>query len=203
MRYPKEHKDEARQRLVESATRHVKQHGFAASGVDALAAAAGVTSGSLYRHFAGKSDLFAALIRADLQRTADRFAGLPAGDGAAAAKAFAAYLSPQHLSDAERGCPLPALAAEVARADDAVRDAFDAGLREIHAPLATAVGSSAQAWALIAQSVGALMLARAALDPRLQRELLEAGRAQARALLAQPGARSGSRQRRPTAPRRP
>jgi AcrR family transcriptional regulator len=183
MRYPKEHKDEARQRLLDASARHVKQHGFAASGVDALASAAGVTSGSLYKHFDGKSDLFAAVIRTELQRTAERFAHIDPGDAAAAEKAMTAYLSLQHVRQPERGCPLPGLAAEVARADDAVRAAFDDGLREVHAQLEPIAGSSAKAWALIAQSVGAVMLARAALAPGLQRELIESARAEARALV--------------------
>lgn len=93
MRYSREHKDQARRRLLDSSARHVKQHGFAASGVDAIASAAGVTSGSLYKHFAGKTDLFAAVIRADLRRTADRLAKIQAGDAEAADKAMAAYLS--------------------------------------------------------------------------------------------------------------
>jgi TetR/AcrR family transcriptional regulator, transcriptional repressor for nem operon len=184
MRYSKEQKDEVRQRLLETSAAHLKQHGVAASGVDALAAAAGVTSGSLYKHFSGKSDLFAAVIGAELQRTADRFARIPLGDREAAGKAMAAYLGAQHLRHPERGCLLPALTAEVGRADDAVRAAFDEGLREVHVRMAELAGSSDRAWLLIAQNVGALMLARAALDSGLQRELLEAARAGARALLA-------------------
>jgi TetR/AcrR family transcriptional regulator, transcriptional repressor for nem operon len=187
MRYSKEHKDEARQRLLDSSARHIKQQGFAASGVDALASAAGVTSGSLYKHFDGKSDLFASVIRAELQRTAQRFADIHPGDAdadARAQKAMMAYLSLQHLRHPELGCPLPTLAAEVARADDSVRAAFDDGLRDIHAGLERIAGSSARAWALIAQSVGAVMLARAALDPTLSRDVLDAARAEARTLLS-------------------
>ena len=48
MRYPKEHKEQARQRLVEGGARLVKQRGFVASGVDDLPAASGLTSGSVY-----------------------------------------------------------------------------------------------------------------------------------------------------------
>lgn len=184
MRYSKEHKGQVRQRLLSASARHVKQHGFAASGVDALASAAGVTCGSLYKHFEGKSDLFAAVIRAELQRTAERFADIDPGDADAADKAMATYLSLQHLRHPQRGCPLPGLSAEVARADDAVRAAFDDGLREVHAQLQPIAGSSAKAWALINQSVGAVMLARAALDPALQRELLASARAEVRALFA-------------------
>ncbi|MEQ1519471.1 MAG: TetR/AcrR family transcriptional regulator [Usitatibacteraceae bacterium] len=143
MRYSKEHKDRARKRLLDSSARHVKQHGFAASGVDALATAAGVTTGSLYKHFDGKADLFASVIREELQRTAERFANIRPDDADAAEKVIAAYLSPQHLRHPELGCPLPALTAEVARADDSVRAAFDEGLREIHAQLTPSAGSSA------------------------------------------------------------
>jgi len=183
MRYSKEQKDEVRQRLLDTSARYVKKHGFAASGVDALASAAGVTSGSLYKHFDGKSDLFASVIRAELKRTAERFADIRPGDNDAAEKAITAYLSLQHLRHPERGCPLPGLTAEVGRADDAVRAAFDGGLREVHMQLEPIAGSRAKAWALIAQNVGAMMLARAALDPGLQRELLDSARAEARALL--------------------
>jgi TetR/AcrR family transcriptional regulator, transcriptional repressor for nem operon len=183
MRYSKEHKAGARQRLLDSSARHVKQHGFAASGVDALATAAGVTTGSLYKHFDGKSDLFASVIHAELQRTAERFAKIRPGDTDAVEKVIAAYLSLQHVRHPELGCPLPALTAEVARADDSVRAAFDEGLREIHAQLKPIARSSAKAWALIAQSVGAVMIARASLGPKLQRELLDSARVVARSLL--------------------
>ena len=183
MRYSKEHKDDARQRLLQGSAQYVKRHGLAASGVDAIAAQAGVTSGSLYKHFAGKSELFAAMLRAELQRTAERFAGIGPGDADAAGQAVAAYLSLQHLRQPERGCPLPALTPEVARADPAVRAVFDEGLRGVHAQVQGLTGSAAKAWALIALNVGALMLARAALAPRLQRELLDSARSEGRGLV--------------------
>ena len=51
MRYPKEYKEQARQRLVEGGARLAKKRGFAAAGVDDLAAAAGVTSGAVPARF--------------------------------------------------------------------------------------------------------------------------------------------------------
>lgn len=83
----------------------------------------------------------------------------------------------------EQGCPLPALTAEVARADATVRAAFDDGLRAIHARLEFITGSGVKAWALLAQCVGAVMLARGALDPALQRVMLKSANAEALALL--------------------
>ena len=187
MRYPKEHKEQTRTRLLESGGSHAKKHGFGGSGMDALAAAAGVTTGSLYKHFEGKSDLFAALIRAELQRTAKRFSAIAPGDLEAATKALAAYLSLNHVKHPEAGCALPSLTPEVARADESVRDAFQSGMIAIHAIIAERfTGSSDTAWTLIAQSVGAVMLARAMRGETVRRELLGASARQGAAMLRAP-----------------
>lgn len=183
MRYPKEHKDQARQRLVENGARLAKERGFAATGIDAMAAESGVTSGSLYKHFGGKSDLFAAIVEAELQRSAERFSGVAEADAKSFEKALDAYLSLQHVDHPERGCALPSLTAEVARADESVRAAFQEGLLGIHEALKRWVKSSDTAWALIAQSVGAVMLARAVLDDDVRRDVLSAAKKEGRARL--------------------
>lgn len=184
MRYSREHKEQTRALLLESGGSHAKKHGFVASGMDSLAAAAGVTTGSLYKHFEGKSDLFAALIRAELQRTAKRFSAIAPGDFEAATKALAAYLSLNHVKHPEAGCALPSLTPEVARADESVREAFQSGMIAVHAIVADRfTGSSDAAWALIAQSVGAVMLARAMRDETVRRELLDASARQSVAML--------------------
>jgi AcrR family transcriptional regulator len=187
MRYPKEHKEQTRTRLLKSGGSHAKKHGFVGSGMDSLAAAAGVTTGSLYKHFEGKSDLFAALIRAELERTAQRFSAIAPGDLEAATQALAAYLSLNHVKQPEVGCVLPSLTPEVARADESVRDAFESGVIAIHAIVADRfTGSSEAAWALIVQSVGAVMLCRAMRDETVRHELLGASLRQSAALLRTP-----------------
>jgi TetR/AcrR family transcriptional regulator, transcriptional repressor for nem operon len=191
MRYPKEHKEQARQRLVERSGRLAKERGFAASGIDAMAAASGVTSGALYKHFCGKSDLFAAIVKAELQRSAQRFAGVAEGDANSLEKALDTYLSLQHADHPERGCVLPSLTAEVARADESVRAVFQAGLLDIHEVLKPLAKSGDQAWALIAQCVGAVMLARAVLDDDVRSDVLSAAKQSGRALLKQ-GPRRGT-----------
>jgi AcrR family transcriptional regulator len=183
MRYPKEHKEQVRERLLQASARHAKAHGLAVSGVDALAGAAGVTSGALYKHFDGKTDLFGALMEAELSRTAQRFAGIDAGDRPAIDKALRAYLSLRHVRHPDEGCALPSLTPEVARSSGAVRDAFDAGLADIQHEIARLSGSSQAGWTVLALCVGAVMLSRASADPRTQRELLEAAEADVRRLL--------------------
>jgi len=193
MRYPTDHKLKTRERLLDDAARHVKKFGLAGSGVDAIAASAGVTAGALYKHFAGKSDLFAAVVAAELQRTADRFAAVAPGGGAAARQALAAYLSLAHVRQPDGGCPLPALTPEIARADDTVRQAFQVGLDDVHAQVEKFTGSGSRAWALIAACAGAVMLARAMPDARSRGDLLDAVAQEASALLATPGGPSDDR----------
>ena len=183
MRYTKEYKDLARQRLVAAGGSHAKQHGFSDSGMSQLAAAAGVTTGSLYKHFDGKADLFASLIAAELKRTAQLYAAVESLDSTGAAKALASYLSLQHVKHPELGCPLPTLTPEVARADQSVRDAFQQGMLEIHAKVEKLTGSADAAWTLISQNVGAVMIARALSDEKLQRQLLAALRRSGERLL--------------------
>jgi TetR/AcrR family transcriptional regulator, transcriptional repressor for nem operon len=176
MRYTTEYKDQARARLVEAGGRYAKQHGFESSGMADLAAAAGVTTGSLYKHFNGKSDLFVALIAAELQRTADLYDGIDPVDTQQVLRALAGYLSLGHVHQPEAGCPLPSLASEVARADDVVKEAFEKGVRSIHANVNALTGDAGTAWAVMAQNVGAVILARGMRSEALQRELLNAVR---------------------------
>jgi TetR/AcrR family transcriptional regulator, transcriptional repressor for nem operon len=190
MRYSKDHKDASRQRLIELSGSHAKQHGFNASGMASLAASAGVTTGALYKHFEGKGDLFAAVIGAELERTAKMYDSFDPNDGASAARSLAGYLSLQHVMHPEQGCPLPSLTPEIARADDAGKAAYQAGLLEIHAKLRRLTATSEDAWTLMAQNVGAVMLARAIPDVQLQREILAALRLAGEKLLADSPSRS-------------
>ena len=184
MRYPDDHKSKTREALLEHTAAHVKAKGLAGSGVDAIAAAAGVTSGALYKHFSGKEDLFAALVGTQLERTAQRFASVPDKDGALAQKALSAYLSLEHVDHPEQGCPLPSLTPEVARSGEAVRRAFQEGLLQVHAQIARLTRSDEKAWSVISQCVGAVMLARAMNPDGARRDLLQAVKRQSLHLLS-------------------
>jgi TetR/AcrR family transcriptional regulator, transcriptional repressor for nem operon len=184
MRYTTEYKDQARARLVEAGGRYAKQHGFQSSGMADLAAAAGVTTGSLYKHFNGKSDLFVALIAAELQRTADLYDVIDPADTEEVSRALAGYLSLSHVLEPGSGCPLPSFASEVARADDVVKEAFERGVKSIHANVNALTGDKDIAWTVMAQNVGAVVLARGMRSEALQRELLSAVRRAAEQLIA-------------------
>jgi TetR/AcrR family transcriptional regulator, transcriptional repressor for nem operon len=190
MRYSKDHKETSRQRLIELSGSHAKKHGFNDSGMASLAASAGVTTGALYKHFDGKADLFAAVITAELERTAKMYDGLDPADEASSARSLAGYLSLQHVQHPEQGCPLPSLTPEIARADDAAKAAYHAGLLDIHAKLRRLTATSEDAWTLMAQNVGAVMLTRAIPEEELQREILAALRQAGEKLLVDSSGRS-------------
>lgn len=176
MRYNTEYKEQARAKLVEAGGRHAKQHGFTSSGMADLAAAAGVTTGSLYKHFSGKSDLFVAMITAELKRTSDMYGAIDATNPDEVSRNLAGYLSLSHVKHPEMGCPLPSLTPEIGRSEDDVKLAFEQGVKDIHANVSALTGNSSTAWAVMAQNVGAVMIARAMQSEAIQRELLNAVR---------------------------
>jgi TetR/AcrR family transcriptional regulator, transcriptional repressor for nem operon len=185
MRYPKHHKEAVRQQLLHNSAEHAKQHGFSASSADALASASGLTTGSLYKHFENKNALFSELLTAELARTMQRYEAVQPGDTQAMQKALNAYLSKSHAREAATGCPIPSLAAEVSRSSLTVRGSFETGVVELKNTMAALTGSSHTAWALMAQNVGAVMIARAMLSESVKDEILAAARIAGASLLAQ------------------
>ena len=80
---PKKHSSETekRQKILEEATAQFLQHGYEATTVDRIAAAAKVGKQAIYQCFDSKEDLFAAVIRAGLgQPMADLPLDMPATD---------------------------------------------------------------------------------------------------------------------------
>jgi TetR/AcrR family transcriptional regulator, transcriptional repressor for nem operon len=180
MRYPPDYKANARARLLETAAALAKEKGFGTTGVDALMAAAGMTSGAFYSHFKSKPELLKAIIEHELAHTTALFTGK---DTAALRKAFRSYLSEQHVAHPESGCPLPALTPEVARADAATREVFEQQLVQAKDQLQAQLSDDGHAWAVIAQVVGAVMLARAMASPEARKALLQDVRQSVDALL--------------------
>src|SRR3954471_12733585 len=64
----------ARERILRAAHELVAAGGFGAASVATVAARAGVATGSVYRHFSSKADLFAEVFRRAAQREVDAVA---------------------------------------------------------------------------------------------------------------------------------
>jgi AcrR family transcriptional regulator len=66
----------ARERIVRAALDQLAEGGYASASVAAVARRAGVATGSVYRHFPSKGELFAEVFRRAAQREVDALAGL-------------------------------------------------------------------------------------------------------------------------------
>jgi TetR/AcrR family transcriptional repressor of nem operon len=119
MRYRPEHKAETHKKIVEDASRRVRAGGLDGAGVAAVMRDTGLTHGGFYKHFSNKDDLLAESVTEafrDMGARLIRVAGQ--SPPSTAWKAMVTeYLSQDHCDHPDRGCPLAALAPELARAD--------------------------------------------------------------------------------------
>ena len=183
MRYPATHKQHTRGRLLDAARRLFKLDGYRGVGVDAIMAAEGLTAGGFYAHFASKEALLAETFTPALARTREVLLDPLEPDGGAdwLRAAVHRYLSRAHRDDVAEGCPMPALGAEVARADDAVRVEFQHYFEALVGDCERKLGADPaaardQVLATLALCVGGLLLARAVPEPALSDRILRACR---------------------------
>ena len=176
MRYAKEHKKETRRKLVDSSRAIAKKGGFKAAGVDALMASVGLTGGAFYGHFPSKQALFEELIAQEMDNSSAMLAGDGDAPGSHVAKCLRNYLSSFHAMNPELGCALPSLGAEIAQAGPEVRSMVEAALKRTQKSWSARTGDPDAGWALIAQCVGALVLARAVESERTRKDILASSR---------------------------
>jgi AcrR family transcriptional regulator len=177
MRYASTHKQETREKLLESSRAIAKKDGFASTGVDALMSAVGLTGGAFYSHFGSKGELFAALVEREMDNSAAMLAGNEDSPPDLVARCLRSYLSTAHAAHPETGCVLPALGAEIARADPPVRAAVERSLKRLHKSWANRLDDDGDAaWALMAQCIGAIVMARVVESERTRQEILASTR---------------------------
>src|SRR5437588_428038 len=68
-------KAEARERIVAAALAQLADGGYASASVQVIAQRAGIATGSVYRHFQSKAELFAEVFRRASTREIEAFAG--------------------------------------------------------------------------------------------------------------------------------
>ncbi len=123
MRYRPEHKAEVRQKIVKDASRRVRMEGLNGAAVAAVMRDTGLTHGGFYKHFGSKDELLLEAIDEAFRDITEKLAGAAEqAHSEAPWKAIVkAYLSLEYCDHVERGCPLTALAPELARVDDTMR----------------------------------------------------------------------------------
>lgn len=123
MRYRPEHKAEVHQKIVKDASHRVRAEGLSGAAVAAVMRDTGLTHGGFYKHFGNKDELVMASLREAFRDIGDKLVGAAEQSRSEAPwKAIVkSYLSLEYCDHAERGCPLPALAPELARVDETMK----------------------------------------------------------------------------------
>lgn len=172
MKVSREKAAENRQHVVETAAKLFREKGFDGVGVSSLMQAAGMTHGGFYKQFTAKEELIAEAMGAAVAQSRARLAAAAPDDPARFAQIVRMYLSPAHRDAPGEGCALAALAAESGRHGAGLQAAAEAGVQDYLDGLTAVLGDPARAAAVLAQMVGALVLARAAGQGALSDQIL-------------------------------
>jgi TetR/AcrR family transcriptional regulator, transcriptional repressor for nem operon len=184
MRYDKEHKARARERILAAAATAIRKEGPERIGVAGVMKEAGLTHGGFYAHFDSKEALIAEAVGKMFEGPYSRFAAET--EGRTPAEALSSYvdfyLAPRHRDARDRGCPLPALSGEMARLPDMARGRFAEGADRLRGAIAHLLGDmgkaepEALAASVVAELVGAVALARTVEDKARSDAMLAASR---------------------------
>ncbi len=194
-----------REHVVEVAAALLQRRGIAGLGIAELMAEAGLTHGAFYRQFPSKDEVAGEACARSMEHVAERWRAVPdaapdlgsdaaAGPEDAGGRDRQGAIAARYLAGdmAAHRCPMPALAAEVARepAGAPVRAAFTRGVRELAGILAAdPPGDRARALGILGAMVGAVALARAVDDPALAEEIIAAARQAVADLAAAPASK--------------
>jgi TetR/AcrR family transcriptional regulator, transcriptional repressor for nem operon len=180
----------SRQSILTSAARLMRERGYAGVGIEAITSDAGLTVGAFYTHFASKEELFAQVVDAALLAAEEH---LPTIEKPTDIQAFVRfYLSDKAVNDIGSSCIVAAMSADLSRDGGKARRAAAAYIELIRARIEKALPnrdfSSEQArdeaWRIVAQTVGALVIARIIEDPKEKSTALKANKSLA---VIQPG----------------
>lgn len=206
MRYPPEQKANTHEKIVKDASRRLRAEGLTGAAVATVMRDAGLTHGGFYKHFRSKDELVIESLRRAFQELADSLARAaqesepgtarkapataskpPATAWKAPASAWKAivktYLSPEHCDHPEWGCPLAALAPELARADKPMKARILAEMEEYQnrmlpfMPGRRAADKKRAFMTIISTMLGALAIARILPHPAQRASLLANTRA--------------------------
>jgi TetR/AcrR family transcriptional regulator, transcriptional repressor for nem operon len=136
--------DKARthERIVEIASRRLREEGLDGIGLAELMQEAGLTVGGFYKHFGSRDALVAEAVAAGFASSNTKIETDSRSGAAPSLAAFVdAYLSPAHRDDPGGGCTFAALGSDLARSDERTRDLTTAQIRRSFARIASLVNA--------------------------------------------------------------
>jgi TetR/AcrR family transcriptional repressor of nem operon len=184
MRYQPEHKVEIHEKIVKDASRRIRTEGITGAAVSTVMRDAGLTHGGFYKHFASKDELLTESLSEAFEEIAERLAHVAEGSKPETAwKAIVkTYLSLEYCDHVEYGCPLPALAPELARADNAMKPQIFEALKKYRSRMLPFMPGRRTAdkerafFSIFSTMVGAIEIARMLPEPTMRKKVLASAR---------------------------
>jgi len=180
MGHSQQDKRKTHERIVEIASKRLREKGLEGVGVADLMKEAGLTVGGFYKHFASRDELVAEAMQSAFGAWAAKVRSEGRAPGNIPLQEYAAtYLSGAHRDDTAGGCPFAALTADIARGGEKCRslatDQMKANLRDMQARMNPADETEARRKAIITLCLmtGALGLARIANDETFAGDILD------------------------------
>jgi len=180
MRYESSHKEQTHRRIVEGASRQFRAEGMNGPGVIKLMKASGLTHGGFYKHFKSKDELFAEAFNESVREIGATLAGWAkeTAGGEFWKEIVKKYLSVEHCDNPGMGCPMAALAPDIARTRPAIRKKIQRSMDEYKKQLIGFMPGSSSAekqrnfTIIFTAMVGALSVARTLSDVEERERLL-------------------------------
>lgn len=180
MRYEREHKTRTRDRIVRNAARKFRAEGLSGPGVASVMKASGLTVGGFYKHFRNRDELLTeAIARGFAESNANIRSALEHVPPEHKWKELVRlYLSIEHCDHPDTGCPVAALAPEMARAKLSVRKRIASLMKEWVdiMPGGTAREREQNLYLIYGAMAGAMSIARILTDPTDKQKLLASAR---------------------------
>jgi len=184
MRYPPQHKAEVHQQIVKDASRRIRAEGMSGAAVSAMMRDSGLTHGGFYKHFGSKDELLMESLSEAFREIADRLA--QAGEQSKPETAWKAivkvYLSLEYCDHVEYGCPLTALAPELARTDKTTKPRIFEELKKYRSRMLPYMPGRRTAdkerafFSIFSTMVGAIEIARMLPEPVMRETVLASAR---------------------------
>jgi TetR/AcrR family transcriptional regulator, transcriptional repressor for nem operon len=183
MGHSKAEKTKTHKRIVAIASKKFREEGLAGIGIAELMKEAGLTVGGFYKHFKSRDDLVAESVGSALgfwKRQVDAVAS--GGPPVTYESLVDDYLSETHRNHPGTGCPVGALAGDIARSDKRTRALVTTQIRDDIALLANLIRGeneedkgAARSRAILTYCalVGAISVARAVSNEQLSLEILK------------------------------
>src|SRR5437660_9829835 len=177
MRYEPEHTERTRERIVRTAARKLRGEGLSGPGVAGVMKASGLTVGGFYKHFRSKDELLAEAIAqafSDSEKLYSSLQNVPREDKWK--ELVRLYLSSEHCDHPDIGCPVAALAPEIARAKPTVRKRMSGLIKEHRwvefMPGASAAERERNFFIILSAMAGAVSIARILTEPGDRQKVL-------------------------------